>query len=195
MIIADSVRRSSTPVRVREPVEGVRAAHAGLDLQQRLLQLLGQERRHQLHLLRDPRHRGVERQAGLDAGDQQIHGVGQGLLDGPLAFLDLPDSQMLGRKKAMRDGDHRHRDAVGESRSASSRWTSICQSSQDDDRRQQQLDAEEDLDRVVGAVAGLDQRLVDARHLLAAGRLHQAGERPQEPREAAAASALALRPR
>ena len=110
MIIADSVRRSSTPVRfdrrwnaserrtpawISSSVCFISCARTGDD---------------QLHLLRDARHRGVQRQAGLDAGHQQVHRVGQRLRDQLLPRLDLAAQPEVGKEERERDADERDGD-------------------------------------------------------------------------------------
>ena len=183
MIIADSVRRSSTPVRVRQAVEGVRAAHARLDLEQRLLDLLrpGWAPPAPAPAHTRPIAASSDRPASTQVTSRSIES-GSASLISCCRSRSCSAARGSGRKNAIAIPMKHDRDRRRKLQRLLQVRVDLPQDDDDDDR-QQQLDAQEDLDGVLGAIAGVNQRSVDARQLLAARRLHQPRERAQETGE------------
>ena len=170
---------------VRQPVERVGAAHARLDLQQRLLQLLrpGSARPAPAPAPTRAIAASSDRPASTQVTSRSIES-GSASPISCCRSLILLRSHMLGRKKANAMAMKAIAIAGGSSSGVSQVRVDLPQDD-DDDERQQQLDAQQDLDGVLGAKAGVHQRLVDARQLLAWRRLHQPREGPQDARRGA----------
>ena len=89
IIIVTRAFTSSTPVRIPKVPQRIRSRCPGSNLQVGMAQLLGQNRAHVPDLQSNPKQCLIEAETGLDAHDEEVQGIGQGILHFVLPGLRL----------------------------------------------------------------------------------------------------------